>query len=47
MKKYIAGFISLVLSIGSIAIISLYTPYLENLELKGSKKILLDILRQK
>jgi adenylate cyclase len=35
MKKYIAGFISLVLSIGSIAIISLYTPYLENLELKG------------
>ena len=35
MKKYIAGAVFLVFSFGLIGILSSYTPYLENLELKG------------
>ena len=35
MKKYIAGVIFLVFSFALIGSISFYTPYLENLELKG------------
>lgn len=35
MKNYIAGCIFLVFSMGLIGILSLFTPYLENLELKG------------
>ncbi|MEE8348853.1 MAG: adenylate/guanylate cyclase domain-containing protein [Acidobacteriota bacterium] len=35
MKKYVAGFIFLIVSFGLIGGISFYTPYLDNLELKG------------
>ncbi|MDA2932998.1 adenylate/guanylate cyclase domain-containing protein [Acidobacteria bacterium AH-259-D05] len=35
MKKYIAGLIFLIFSFGLIGVLSLYTPYLESLELKG------------
>ena len=35
MKKYIAGAVFLVFSFGLIGILSSFTPYLENLELKG------------